>query len=207
MYKHLINTSIYIIIIITPSWILKLCIYVPLFIPNSVAPFHLCVFNQSYLNQTFDFIYTFVCCCCSVSKSCLILCHLMDCTAHQASLSFTLSWSFLRFMSIESMMPSNHLIFCCSLSSCPQSFPASGSFPMSLLFAWGGQSIGVSASASVFPMNTQNWSLLGWTGWIFLQSKGSQVLSNTTVQKHQFFSAQLSLQSNSHIRTQLLEKP
>ena len=79
-------------------------------------------------------------------------------------------------------------------SSCPQSFPASGSFQMSQFFASGGQSIGVSASASVLPMNTQDWSPLGWTGWIFLQSKGlSRVFSNTTVQKHQFFSAQLSL--------------
>ena len=79
-------------------------------------------------------------------------------------------------------------------SSCPQSFPASGSFQMSQLFASGGQSIRVSASASVFPMNTQDWSPLGWTGWISLQSKGlSRVFSNTTVQKHQFFGAQLSL--------------
>ena len=79
-------------------------------------------------------------------------------------------------------------------SSCPQSLPASGSFPMSQLFAWSGQSIGVSASASVLPMNTQDWSPLGWTGWISLQSKGlSRVFYNTTVQKHQFFSAQLSL--------------
>ena len=78
-------------------------------------------------------------------------------------------------------------------SSCPQSFPASGSFPMCQLFTSGGQSIGVSASASVLPMNTQDWSL-GWTDWISLQSKGlSRVFSNTTVQKHQFFSAQLSL--------------
>ena len=79
-------------------------------------------------------------------------------------------------------------------SSCPQSFPASGSFQMSQLFASGGQSIGVSASTSVLPMNTQDWSPLGWTGWISLQSKGlSRVFSNTTVQKHQFFGAQLSL--------------
>ena len=79
-------------------------------------------------------------------------------------------------------------------SSCPQSFPASGSFQMSQLFASGGQSIWVSASTSVLPMNTQDWSLLGWTGWISLQSKGlSRVFSNTTVQKHQFFSARLSL--------------
>ena len=78
--------------------------------------------------------------------------------------------------------------------SCPQSFPASGSFQMSQLFASGGQSIGVSASTSVPPMNTQDWSPLGWTGWISLQSKGlSRVFSNSTVQKHQFFGTQLSL--------------
>ena len=93
-------------------------------------------------------------------------------------------------------------------SSCPQSFPASGSFQMSQLFASGGQSIGVSASTSLLPMNTQDWSSLGWTGWISLQSKGlSRVFSNTTVQKHQFFCAQLSLWSNSHIHTWPLEKP
>ena len=84
-------------------------------------------------------------------------------------------------------------------SSCPQSLQASGSFPMSQLFACGGQSIGVSASASVLSMNTQDWSPLGWTGWISLQSKGlSRVFSNTTVQKHQFFSTQLSLVQLSH---------
>ena len=93
-------------------------------------------------------------------------------------------------------------------SSCPQSLTASGSFPMRQLFAWGGQSFGVSASASVLPRNTQDWSPSGWTGWISLQSKGlSRVFSNTTVQKHQFFGAQLSSQSNSHIHTWPLEKP
>ena len=93
-------------------------------------------------------------------------------------------------------------------SSCPQSLPATGSFPMSQLFSWGGQSIGVSASGSVLPMNTHDWSPLGWTGWIFLQSKGlSRIFSNSTVQKHQFFGAQLSSQSNSHIHTWPLEKP
>ena len=92
--------------------------------------------------------------------------------------------------------------------SCPQSLPASGSFLMSQLFSWGGQSIRVSASASVLQTNTQDWSPLGWTGWISLQSKGlSRVFSNTTVQKHQFFSAMLSSQSNSHIHTWALEKP
>ena len=93
-------------------------------------------------------------------------------------------------------------------SSCPQSLPAAESFPMSQLFAWGGRSTGVSALASVLPMNTQDWSPLGWTGWISLQSKGlSIVFSNTTVQKHQFFGTQLSSQSNSHIHTWPLEKP
>ena len=93
-------------------------------------------------------------------------------------------------------------------SFCLQYFPASGSFPMNQFFTSGGQSIGVSASASVLPMNTQDWSPLGWTGWISLQSKGlSRVFSNTTVQKHQFFYAQLSSQSNSHIHTWPLEKP
>ena len=93
-------------------------------------------------------------------------------------------------------------------SSCPQSFPASGSFPMSQLFTWGGQSIGVSVSALVLPMNTQDLSPSGWTAWISLQFKGlSRVFSNTIVQKHQFFGAQLSSQSNSHIHTWPLEKP
>ena len=94
------------------------------------------------------------------------------------------------------------------LSSCPQSLPASESFPMSQFFTWGGQSIGVSALASFLPKNTQDWSPWEWTRWISLQSKGlSGVFSNTTIQKHQFFSAQLSSQSNSHIHTWPLEKP
>ena len=93
-------------------------------------------------------------------------------------------------------------------SSCPQSFPASGPFQMSQLFASGGPIIGVSASASVLPMNTQDWSPLGWIGWISLQSKGlSRVFSNTTVQKHQFLGTQPSSQSNSHIHTWPQEKP
>ena len=91
--------------------------------------------------------------------------------------------------------------------SCPQSFPASGSSQMSQPFTSGGQSIGVSASASVFPMNIQDWSPLGWTGWISLQSNGlSRVFSNSTVQKHQFFCSQLSLQSNSHTHRWPLKK-
>ena len=93
-------------------------------------------------------------------------------------------------------------------SSCLKSFPTSSSFPMSQFFASGGQSIVVSASASVLPMNIQDWFPLGWTGWSSLQSKGlSRVFSNTTVQKHQFFGAQLSLWPNSHNHTWPLEKP
>ena len=128
--------------------------------------------------------------------------------ACQASLFITNSRSPPKLMFIESVMPSNHLILVVPFSSHLQSFPASGSFPMSQFFASGGQSIGVSASTSVLPMNTQDWSPLGWTRWISLQYKGlSRVFSNTTVQKHQFFGTQLSLQSNSHIHTWLLEKP
>ena len=93
-------------------------------------------------------------------------------------------------------------------SSCPQSLPASQSFPMSQLFAWGGQSTGVSALASFLAKKSQGWSPLKWTGWISLQSKGlSRVFSNTTFQKYKFFGVQLSSQSNSHIHTWPLEKP
>ena len=112
-------------------------------------------------------------------------------TARQASLSITNSQSSLKFMSIDSVMPSNHLILCQPFSSCLQSFPASGSFPVSQFFTSCGQSIGASTSATVLPMNTQDWFPLGWTGWIFLQSKGPpRVFSDTTVQKHQLFSTQ-----------------
>ena len=118
------------------------------------------------------------------------------------------SWSLLKLMSIESVMPSNHLILCHPLLFLPQSFPASGSFQMSQLFASDGLRIGASASTSVLPMNIKGWFPLGLTGLISLQSKGlSRVFSNTTVLKHQFFSAQPSLWSNSHIHTWLLEKP
>ena len=121
--------------------------------------------------------------------------------ARQASLSITNSRNLLKLMSIESVIPSissSGIPF----SSCLQSFPATESFQMSQLFTSGSQIIGVSALASVLPMNTQDLSPLGWTGWIFLQSKGlSRVFSNTTVQRHVFFGTQLSLQSNSHIHT------
>ena len=92
-------------------------------------------------------------------------------------------------------------------SSFPQSHPASGSFPVSQFFTSSGQSIGASASASVLPMNTQDWFPLGLTGWISLQSKGLSIVFSNTVKKHQFFGTQLSIWSNSHIHSWLLEKP
>ena len=142
-----------------------------------------------------------------VAKSCRTLCDLMDChtpglPVHYQLPEFTQthvhSWWCSPTISSSAVPFSSHL----------QSFPASGSFPMSRFFASGGQNIGASASASVFPMNIPDWFPLGWTGWISLQSKGlSRVFSNSAVQKHRFFSAQLSLKSNSHIHTWLLEKP
>ena len=114
--------------------------------------------------------------------------------ACQAFLSITNSWSLLKLMSIESVMPSNHLILCCPLLLLPSIFPNFRSFPVSQFFTSGGQSSGVSASASVLPMNTQDWFPSVLTGWISLQSKGlSRVFSNTILQKHQFFGTQLSL--------------
>ena len=114
----------------------------------------------------------------------------------QASLSITSSWSLLKLMSIESVMPSNHLILCLPLFLLPSIFPSIR------VFTSGGQSIGVSASALVLQMNIQDWFPLGLTGLISLQSKElSRVFSNTTVQKHQFFGTQPSSQSNSYIHT------
>ena len=114
--------------------------------------------------------------------------------ACQASLSITNFWRLLKLISIRLVMPSHHLILCPPLLLPFQSFLAWESFQMSQFFTSGGQSIGVSASVSVLPMNIQDWSPSEWTGWISLQSKGlSRVFSNTTVQKHQFFSAQFSL--------------
>ena len=127
--------------------------------------------------------------------------------ARQASLSITNAQSSLKLMSKEAVKPSNHLILCCPFSSCLQSFPASGSFQMGQLFAWGGQSIGVSASVSVLPRNIHDWFPLGLTGLISLQFKGlSRAFSSTTVRSHQFFGAQLSFWYNSHIHTRLLKK-
>ena len=114
----------------------------------------------------------------------------------QTSLTINNSRSSPKPMSIVSVMPSNHLILCRPLLLLPLIFPSIRSFQMTQLFVSGGQSTGVSASTSALPMNTQDWSPLGWTGWISLQSKGlSRVFSNTTVQKHQFFGTQLSSQS------------
>ena len=130
-----------------------------------------------------------------------------SCTAPcQASLSFTISWNLLRLMSIESMMPSNHFILCCSLLLLPSIFPNIRVFSNDWLFAWPKD---WSFSFSIgFSRNIQGWFLLGLTGWISLQSKGlSRVFFNTRTQKHQLFGAQPSLWSNSHIHTWLLEKP
>ena len=124
--------------------------------------------------------------------------------ARQASLSITNSQSLLKLMSIESVMPSNHLILCCPLLL--TSFPASGSFPMSQLFSSGGQSIGISASTSVLPMNIQDWFPSGLIGLNSLQSVGlSRVFSNTTVQKHQFLGAQFSFFFSKEINFYLKE--
>ena len=128
----------------------------------------------------------------SVSQSCLTLCNPLDCSTPSLSV-ITNSRSLLKLMSIELVMPSNHLP-CNPLLLHLQSFPASGSFPLSQFFVSGGQSIGVSASASVLPIDIQDWFSLGLTSWISLLSKGlSSIFSNTTVQKHQFFHVQLSL--------------
>ena len=143
----------------------------------------------------------------SVAQSCPTLCYTMNCSTpglpvHHQLPEFTHSHPSSRWCQpaiSSSVIP---------ISYCPQSLPASESFPMSQPFAWGGQSIGVSALASVLPKKSQGWSNLEWTPWISLQSKGlSRVFSNTTVQKHQFFGAQPSSQSNSHIHTWPQEKP
>ena len=120
-------------------------------------------------------------------------------TARQASLSIINFLSSLKLTSIESVMPSSHLILGRPLLLLPRIPPASESFPMSQNFAWGGQSTGVQPLASFLPKKSQGWSLSEWTGWISLQFTGlSRVFSNTTIQKHQFFSTQTSSQSNSH---------
>ena len=128
--------------------------------------------------------------------------------ARQASLSITNSQSSPKLMSIESMMPSYHLILCCPLLLFPSIFPSIRVFSNKSVLRIQWTSTGVSALASCLPKKSQGWSPFEWTGWISLQSKGlSRVFSNTTVQKHLFFGAQFSSQSNSHIHTWLLKKP
>ena len=143
----------------------------------------------------------------SVAQLFPTFCHPIDCSmpgfpVHHQLLEFT--QTHVHWVS-DAIQPAHPVV---PFSSRLQSFPASGSFPMSQLSASGGQSIRVSAPTSGLPMNIQGWFPLGWTGWISLLSKGlSRVFSNITVQKRQFFGAQLSLQSNSHIHTWLVEKP
>ena len=143
----------------------------------------------------------------SVAQSCLTLCDPMNHSmpglpVHHYLPEFT--QTHIHRVS-DAIQPSHPVV---TFSSCPPSLPASKSFPVSQLFAWGAQSTGVSALASFLPKKSQGWSPSEWTGWIFLQSKGlSRVFSNTTVQKHHFFGAQPSSQSNSHIHTWPLEKP
>ena len=149
-----------------------------------------------------NFCCTATFCCCWVTKFAT-----PGTEARQASLSFTVSQRLFRFMSIELVMLSNHLILCRPLLL-PSNFPSIRVISKESVLHIMWPSVGVSASASVLPMNTQDWSPLGWTGWTSLQSKGlSRVFSNTTVQKHQFFGPQLSSWSNSHIHTWPLEKP
>ena len=159
--------------------------------------------QKFHLNTTLKFIRQSL----SVAKSCPTLCDHMN---HSAP-GLPVHHQFPEFTQTRPLSQWCHLTISSSvvtISSCLQSLPTSGYFQMSQLFASGGQSIGVSASTSVLPVNNQDWSPLGWTGWISLQSKGlSRVFSNTTVQKHQFFGGQLSSQSNSHIHTWPLVKP
>ena len=127
--------------------------------------------------------------------------------AHQASLSFTISWNLLRLMPIELMMPSNHLFLFLPLLLLPSILPSISVFSNKSLFTSGGQIVGASASTSALPMNIQGWFPLGWTGLISLLSKRlSSVFLSTTVQKHQFFSGQLPLWYNADICIWLLEK-
>ena len=125
--------------------------------------------------------------------------------ACQASLSITNTHSLLKFMCIELVMQSNHLILCCPFLLQPSNCPSIGVSSNESILHIRCQSTGVSASASVLPVNIQDWFPLGWTGWISLQSKGVSRVSNTTIQKNQFFAAQLSLWSSCHIHIWLLE--
>ena len=131
----------------------------------------------------------------SVQFSCSVVSgpsHVWLSAACQASLSITNSWSLLKLTSTESVMPSDYLILCCPILLLSSIFHSTRVFQMNQFFASGGQSIGASSSASVLPTNIQDWFRLGWIGWLSLQSKGLSRVFNTTVQKHQFFGAQLS---------------
>ena len=183
---------------------------------NHFALLHLFFFGMVLFTASCTILWTtfhsssgtpFCCCCCSFKQSHLTLYDTMDCST-PGFLYLTISRSLLKIRSIQSVISSNHLSSVIPYSTYLPSFPVTRCFPMSRLSASGGQSIGASASASVLPMSIQGWFHLGLTGLISFQSKGlSRVFSNTTVWKHQFFSAQLCLQSNSHIHTWLLEKP
>ena len=149
-----------------------------------------------------------ICCCCSVVQSCLALCNPIDCSTP----GFPVHQHLLELVQIHvQWVTDKHTTILSSVvtfSSCLQSFPASGSSPMSWFFTSGGQSIGASASASVLPLSIQGWFILGLTGLISLLPKGlTRIFSNTTVQKHQFLQVQPSLWSKYHILTWLLEKP
>ena len=166
----------------------------PYILHGAGPPFRMTLYEVQFSSVQFS----------SIAQSCLTPCNPMDC--RMPGFPVTNSQSLLKLMSIESLMPSSHLILCRLLL--PSIFPSIRVFSNEsvLMATSGGQSIG--ASASVLPMNIQDWFPLGWTGLISLQSKGlSRVFFNTTVQKHQFFSAQLSLWSVSHIHIWLLEKP
>ena len=192
-------------------WYLKLppLIYSPSSVRGNCSSEDACVSFLPCLTISSVFLRMCVCICdcCSVTQLCLTL--QTWTAACQASLSFTISQSLIKLMSIESVMPSNYLILYCPLLLLPSIFPSIRVLPsMSHLVTSGGQTIGASASTSVLLMNIQDWLLLESTGLISLQSKGlSRVFSNTIVQKHQFFGIQPSLCSNSHIHTWLLEKP
>ena len=168
---------------------------------------HYIMFHYECVLVIKSFYYIFVVVHCSVAH-CVRIFATPWTAARQASLSFTSSQSLPKPMSIKLVMPSNHLSLCFPLLLLPSIFPSIRVFSneSALHIRW--PKYWVSASTSVLPMNTQDWSPLGWTGWISLQSKGlSTVFSNTTVQKHQFSCTQLSLWSYSHIHTRPLEKP
>ena len=167
-----------------------------------------CALKRKIFQIIYIFFYVYIfknTFCCSVTKSCPTLCDSVNCSTPGFSV-LPISQSLLKLMSQWYLPTISSSVV--PFFSCPQSFPASGPFSMSWFFTSGGQNIGASSSVSVLPMNIQGWFPLRLAGWISLQSNGlSRVFSNTTVQKHQFFCAQPSSWSNSHIHTWPLEKP